>query len=168
LGGSLVAPSEPLISFGLAGALVEDLAPGTLVSASRIVDEEGSVLWEGEPLKVPGAEPVVLCAARRVIDAPAERAQLAASTGAATVDMESGALAATGRLVGVLRSISDGPAYPVGRLASASRTDGGVAWGTVARAFLTEPVSAARAAAASRKALVALERAAGSLAGGPA
>jgi nucleoside phosphorylase len=136
-----------------------------LVAARRIVDEEGTVLWEGEPLAVPGAEPVVLCAARRVIDDPAERARLAARTGAVAVDMESGALAATGRLVGVLRAISDGPEHPVGRLASASHPDGSVAWATVVRAFATEPITAARAAAASRRALAALERAAGPLAG---
>jgi nucleoside phosphorylase len=157
-------PDEPLVSFGLAGALVAGLAVGTLVTARQIVDEEGSILWEGEPLAVRGAEPVVLCAAHRVIDDPAERARLAAQTAAAAVDMESGVLAATGRLVGALRAISDGPKHPVGRLAAAAHSDGSVAWAAVARAFLTEPITAARAAAASRKALTSLEQAAGSLA----
>jgi hypothetical protein len=164
LRGSLPAPAAPLISFGLAGALVAGLAPGTLVSARRIVDEDGSVLWQGEPLPVAGARSVVLCAARGVIDDPAERTLVAERTAAEVVDMESGVLAATGRLVGVVRAISDGPERPVGRLASASREDGGVDWARVARAFLAEPITAVRAAVASRKALAALERAAESLA----
>jgi hypothetical protein len=166
LGGSLPAPAAPLISFGLAGALVKGLEPGTLVSARRIVDERGVVLWEGEPLAVAGARPIVLCAVDRVVDDPAERASLAAGTGAAAADMESGALAATGRLVGAVRAISDGPDRPVGRLASAAHPDGDVAWLSVARAFATEPATAARAAASSRRALGALEEAARGLAEG--
>jgi len=166
LGGSLPAPAAPLISFGLAGALVEDLQPGALVSAWRIVDEHGIVLWEGEPLAVPGARPVVLCAVGRVIDDPAERVSLATGTGAVAADMESGVLAATGRLVGVVRAISDGPERPVGRLASAAHADGAVAWWSVVRAFVTEPAKAAHAAAGSRRALAELERAARWLAGG--
>jgi hypothetical protein len=168
LGGSLPAPAAALISFGLAGALVEGLEPGTVVTAWRIVDEHGVVVWEGEPLAVPGARSVVLCAVGRVIDEPAERGALATRTGAVAADMESGVLAATGRLVGVVRAISDGPERPVGRLASAAHADGDVAWWPVVRAFLNEPAKSARAAAGSRRALAELERASRWLAEGGA
>jgi hypothetical protein len=164
LAASLPLPHGPLAGFGLAGALVPGLVPGTLLTASRIVSEDGAVLWEGEPLAVPGARSAVLCAAGRIIDDPVERGRLAEQTGAVAVDMESAALAATGRLAGVVRAIADGPGRPVGRLARASRPDGGVAWGAVVAAFLIEPVKAARAARDSRRALAALAHAAAGLA----
>ncbi|HJS69672.1 MAG TPA: hypothetical protein VJ744_02625, partial [Gaiellaceae bacterium] len=61
LGAQGHLPSGPLISFGLAGALVSGLEPGTLLSARRVVDAEGTVLWEDEPLRVPGALTAVVC-----------------------------------------------------------------------------------------------------------
>jgi hypothetical protein len=163
LGAAKALPDGRLASFGLAGALVEGLAPGTLLSARRIVDESGAVVWEGEPLAVPGAEPAVLCAVDRVVDRPGERAALAARTGAVAVDMESGALVQSGRFAGAVRAVADGPERPLGRLAEGARADGGVAWGAVMRAFATRPRTSLRAALAARTALVALERAAGSL-----
>ena len=166
LAASLPLPSGPLAGFGLAGALVPGLEPGTLVTATRIVDEEGAVLWEGTPLAVPGARPAVLCAATRVVDEPHERAQLAERTGAVAVDMESGRLAASGRLTGVVRAISDTPRRPVGCLACASTPEGGVAWRMVVKALVSEPFNATRAALGARRALGALERAAASLAEG--
>lgn len=165
LGASLPLPSRgPLASFGLAGALVPGYGPGSLVTATKIVDEGGALLWEGEALAVPEAAAAIVCAARRIVDAPAERARLAARTGAVAVDMESGILAASGRLAGVVRAISDTPDEPVGRLAGAATSDGGTAWGTVAAAFLREPRRAARAARNARRGLRALERAAAALA----
>ena len=157
-------PDGPLASFGLAGALVPGLPPGTVISATRVVDEDGAVLWQGEALPVPGAIEGVLCSASRVVDDPAERAGLAGRTGAVAVDMESGALAASGRLAGVVRAVSDAPDRPVGRLARAATADGGTAWGVVASAFLTEPLRAIRAARDARTALGALESAAAALA----
>jgi nucleoside phosphorylase len=164
LGASLPLPAGPLVGFGLAGALVPGLAPGTLVSATRVVDPDGEVLWEGELLTVPGAREGVVCAAAAVVDDPAERARLAARTGAIAIDLESGPLAASGRLAGVVRAIADGPERPLGRLAAGSTPAGGLAWGAVLAAFLLEPVTAARAARASRQALRSLERAAAWLA----
>jgi len=159
-------PDGRIAGFGLAGALVPGLEPGTLLTATRIVDESGAVLWEGEPLAVPGARAAVICAAGRVVDDPAERRALAARTGADAVDMESGVLARSGRLAGVVRAVSDSAARPVGRLARASKEDGRTAWGVVGWAFLTEPVTATRAALGARRALAALSRAASDLAEG--
>jgi hypothetical protein len=96
-----------------------------------------------------------------VVDGAFERAGLAARTGADAVDLESGRLAASRRLAGVVRAISDTPGRPVGRLARASRGDGRVRWGVVLHSFVTEPRTAVRAARDARRALAALELAAG-------
>jgi adenosylhomocysteine nucleosidase len=165
LAAPLPIPEGPIASFGLAGALAPELRPGTLLTATTVVDETGAVLWEGEPLHVPGARPAVLCSVSRVVDEPSERADLAERTGAVAVDMESGRLAASGRLAGAVRAISDAPDRPVGRLAHASKADGRTDWGAVVVAFVTEPMRAVRASLAARRALVALEQAARTLAG---
>ena len=166
LRASLGAPLEPHASFGLSGALVAGVAPGTVVSAERVVDTYGDVLWEGAPLEVPGASVATVCSAERVIDDPRERDDIARRTGALAVDMESGPLAASGRLVGIVRAIADGPERPVGKLAHAATDAGGVRWGVVLTSFLTEPRRAVRSARSARKALESLERAASALAGG--
>ncbi len=166
LAASKPLPEGPLAGFGLAGALVPGLEPGALVTATKVVDEEGTVLWEGEPLHVPNAEPGVICSARDVVDEPDARTRLARRTGAVAVELESRELAATGRLTGVVRAISDTPDRPVGRLAHASSPDGSTAWGVVARAFLLEPGRAVRASLNARRALGELERAAAFLAQG--
>jgi hypothetical protein len=168
LAATLPPPDGPLASFGLAGALVPELAPGSLVTATQIVGEDGAVLWAGEPLAVPGAHPGVLCGASRVVDRPADRTALAAKTGAVAVDMESAVLARTGRLAGAVRAISDDGSQPLGRLARAATPDGRVAWREVAKAFLTQPAQSIRSARAARRGIAALERAAAALAGGPA
>ncbi len=130
LGARLPIPEGEVVSFGLAGALVSDLRPSALVSARRIVDEDGRMLWEGRPLAIPGAREVVLCGAARVVDDARERARLAERSGAQAVDMESARLAASGALVGAVRAISDSVTCPVGRLASAAKGDGSVDWET--------------------------------------
>ncbi len=153
------------MSFGVAGALVPGLAPGDLVTATRVVAADGATLWEGEPLPVRRARSVVVCAIPDVVDDPRERAALAAKTGAAVADMESGALAAAGRLAGVVRAVSDTAALPVGRLGRAATPEGEIRWRVLAGAFAREPVRAVRAALRGRRALAALERAAAELVG---
>jgi len=164
LQAGLPLPEGRLVSFGLAGALVSGLEPGTLVSARRIVDADGTVLWEQEPLRVPGALSAVVCDAGLVVDDPSARRELARETGAVAVDTESAALAATGRLAGVVRAISDTPERPVGRLAHAALPDGRTDWRAVARAFLAEPRATIRTALAARRALASLRAAATALA----
>jgi hypothetical protein len=167
LGGTHVPlPDGRIVGFGLAGALVPGLAPGTVLSAKRIVGEVGETLWEGEPLAVAGARPAVICAAGCVVDEPGARAMLAAQSGAVAVDMESAVLARSGRLAGVVRAISDTPARPVGCLACASKPDGRVAWSQVVKALLIEPHRAIPAGVGSLRALSALKDAARALANG--
>ena len=72
-----------------------------MLDATRVVDEQGRVLWEGEGLGVAGARPATILATSRLVDDPAERRRLHETTGADAVDMESGVLAATGRLRGL-------------------------------------------------------------------
>jgi adenosylhomocysteine nucleosidase len=163
-GAHLPLPDRQLVSFGFSGGLVDSLRPGMLLTAERVVDPEGNVLWEGEPLSVPGAKTAVICwSPDGVVNEPDARHALAERSGAVAVDMESGALAATGRLVGVVRAVSDTGADPVGALVCAGKADGGTDWGVVTRAFLTEPLKSTRTALDARRALSALRQAAEAL-----
>jgi adenosylhomocysteine nucleosidase len=162
LGARLPLPEGPLVSFGFAGSLDPRLGPGTLVTARKVVDVSGATLWEGEPLAVAGAEPVVICATTEVGDGRA-RETVASSSGAGAVDLESGALARSGRLVGVVRAISDSADRPLGRLATAARADGSTDYRAVALAFVRQPVTSVRVALAARRAMGGLRRAAEAL-----
>ena len=146
-------PEGPLVSFGLAGALRDGLAPGTVVDATKVVDVEGAVLWEGEPLGVPGAEQVTMLAAERIVDDAAERRRLHDATGADAADLESGPLARAGRLHGVVRAISDTPARPLDGLADGANADGSTNWPALARAFAHSPRGFVRSAAEAQRAL---------------
>jgi hypothetical protein len=168
LGARLPLPEGPLVSFGFAGGLVPGLAPGTLLTAQRVVDADGTVLWEEEHLQIPGALTAVVCDAGVVVDDPLERRELARRSGAVAVDMESATLAATGRLAGVVRAISDTPEHPVGALAHAALPHGGIDRGAVLRAFVAEPRASLRTALSARRALASLRHAATALAPGAA
>jgi nucleoside phosphorylase len=99
-------PEGRLVSFGLAGAL-GDLQVGDVLDATRVVDETGTTLWEGPGLGVHGARSGVVLGGDAFVHDVAERARLREASGADAVDMESGVLARSGRLSGVLRAISD-------------------------------------------------------------
>jgi adenosylhomocysteine nucleosidase len=99
-------PEGSLVSFGLAGSLGE-LRVGDVLDATRVVDESGSTLWEGPGLGVRGARTGVVLGGDVLVHDAAERARLREASGADAVDMESGVLARSGRLAGVLRAISD-------------------------------------------------------------
>jgi len=158
LGASKGVPEGRLVSFGIAGALSGDLAVGTVIDATRVVDESGEVLWEGEPLGASPARTGTILGASRIVDDPAERARLHAATGADAVDMESGALARSGRLVGCLRAISDTPTRRLGGVAQGATPDGGVDVVGFLRGFVREPAVTVRAARGARRALRSLER----------
>jgi adenosylhomocysteine nucleosidase len=153
LGAHNGVPEGQMVSFGLAGALRDGLAPGTVVDATRVVDAEGTVLWEDGPLGVPGAEPATILAADALVDDPAERRRLHERTGADAADLESGPLARTGRLRGVLRAVSDTPGRPLNGIAAGVKEDGGYDWPALARAFVRHPRAFARAAADAQRAL---------------
>jgi nucleoside phosphorylase len=163
LGVTLPLPEGRLVSFGFAGGLVPDLERGALLTATRIVSEGGETLWEGEPIELEGARRAVICSTDRVIDDPGERQQLAERTGAVAVDMESGKLAASGRLAGIVRAVSDSPTHPLGVLATAAKADGSTDWKVVARSVVVEPVKTGRALIGAKRARASLQRAAEAL-----
>jgi hypothetical protein len=99
-------PEGNLVSFGLAGSLGE-LRIGDVLDATRVVDETGTTLWEGPGLGVRGAHAGVVLGGDVLVHDATERARLREASGADAVDMESGALARSGRLAGVVRAISD-------------------------------------------------------------
>ena len=157
LGVSRGVPAGRLVSFGVAGGL-DGLAVGTVIDATRIVDEDGAVVWAGPGLGVEGSRPGTIVAARRIVDDPIERRQLHERTGADAVDLESGVLAATGRLDGCVRAISDSPRAPLGPIGLVLTPAGRVrAAGLFALA--RQPMAAARALVNIRRALRALSSA---------
>jgi adenosylhomocysteine nucleosidase len=153
LGVANGAPEGPVVSFGIAGALRDGLEIGTVLDATRVVDQDGTVLWEGGPLGVAGAEPATMLAADDIVADPTERRRLHELTGADAVDMESGLLARTGRLHGVLRAISDTPERKLNGLAESVTIAGNLNWSGLARAFMREPRGFVRAAADANRAL---------------
>ena len=153
LGAANGAPEGPLVSFGLAGALRDGLPAGTVLDATRVVDGQGEVLWEGPALGVPDARPATILAAEAVVDSAEERRQLHERTGADAADLESGPLARTGRLRGVLRVVSDTPERPLSGIEAGARPEGGYDWRGIVRAFVRQPRGFARAASDARRAL---------------
>jgi hypothetical protein len=160
LGARNGVPDGPVVSFGLAGALRDDLAPGTVVDATRVVDVEGAVLWDDGPLGVAGAEPVTILAVDAIVDDPRERRRLHERTGADAADLESGPLARSGRLHGVLRAVSDTPSRPLEGLAGGVKQNGGYDWPALARVFARSPRGFVRSAVDAQRALGRLEEAA--------
>jgi adenosylhomocysteine nucleosidase len=147
-----------LVSFGIAGALRDGLPVGTVIDATRVVDEAGAVLWEGAPLGVVAARTGTILGADRIVDDPAERAALHDATGADAVDMESATLARSGLLAGCIRAISDTPQLKLAGLAAGAKANGEVDALGLARGFLRAPLGTARAARAATRALRSLRR----------
>src|SRR5262249_52040428 len=112
-----------LVSFGLAGSL-GDLHVGDVLDATRVVDETGATLWEGPGLGVRGAREGVVLGGEVLVHDAAERARLRETSGADAVDMESGVLARSGRLAGVLRAISDDSGSEIEGVDSTVHADG--------------------------------------------
>ena len=145
-------PDGDVVSYGLAGAL-DGLPRGTVLDAVRVVDETGAVLWEGEPLGVPGAVRGTILATERVVDDPAERRELHERTGADAVDLESGVLARSGRLCGVLRAVSDTPERGLNGICDAVKPEGPYDWAGIARGLARSPVGFVRAGLDGKRAL---------------
>jgi nucleoside phosphorylase len=100
-------PPGRVVSFGLAGALHDGLRIGDVLDATRVVDERGETLWRGDPLGIEGARDATVLASHDLVHDADERRRLHEASGADAVDMESGVLARSGRLAGVVRVISD-------------------------------------------------------------
>jgi adenosylhomocysteine nucleosidase len=152
IGVSRGVPAGRIVSFGVAGSL-DGLEVGTLIDATRVVAEDGSVLWEGQGLDLSGAHRGTILAIDRLADDPAERRRLREATGADVVDMESGILAATGRLEGAVRAVSDTPTRPLGPLAEAVTPSGRPRPLELAKVLIRRPGATVRALGDMRRAL---------------
>ena len=146
------------VSFGIAGALRRDLPVGTVIDATRVVDENGAVLWEGDGLGVVAARRGTILGADRIVDDPAERAALQLSTGADAVDMESAPLARTGKLAGCIRAISDTPDRRLAGLAEGAKLNGEVDVRGLVRGFARAPAATLVAALGAARALRRLQK----------
>ena len=105
----LQKPVRPVISFGFAGALTCGLTIGDIIDATKVVDKNGTVLWEGNPLGVVNAYTGTVVESDHIVNSAHERARLHIQSGADIVDMESGIYARGGLLRGCVRIVSDTP-----------------------------------------------------------
>jgi adenosylhomocysteine nucleosidase len=151
-------PEGRLVSFGLAGSLGE-LGVGDVLDATRVVDETGTTLWEGPGLGIRGARRGVVLGGDVLVHDPADRARLREATGADAVDMESGVLARSGRLAGVLRAVSDDADSMIEGVDTTVHADGRTNVAGLLRWVATRRGSAVRSIQDALKALHALEEA---------
>jgi len=151
-------PEGRLVSFGLAGSLGE-LRVGDVLDATRVVDETGVTLWEGPGLGVRGARAGVVLGGDVLVHDAAERARLRAASGADAVDMESGVLARSGRLAGVVRAISDDAGSAVEGVDTTVHPDGRTDVLGLLRWVATRRLDALRSMRGALRALKALEEA---------
>jgi nucleoside phosphorylase len=151
-------PDGRLVSFGVAGSLGE-LQVGEVLDATRVVDETGATRWEGPGLGVRGARAGVLLGGNVLVHDAAERDQLRAASGADAVDMESGTLARSGRLAGVVRAISDDASSTVEGLDSTVHADGRTNALGLVRWIAKQRGDAIRSIRGALRALKALEQA---------
>jgi hypothetical protein len=151
-------PAGRLVSFGLAGSLGE-LGVGEVLDATRVVDETGATLWEGSGLGVGGARGGVVLGGNMLVYDAAERARLHEASGADAVDMESGVLARSGRLAGVVRAISDDAGSTVEGVDRTVHADGRTNAAGLIRWVATRRGSSLRSMRDAVRALKALEQA---------
>jgi adenosylhomocysteine nucleosidase len=152
-------PDERLVSFGLAGALHEGLGVGDVLDGVRVVDERGETLWEGGPLGVGGARAATILGSDELVHDAAERRRLREASGADAVDMESGVLARSGRLAGVVRVVSDGVESAIEGVDRTVRPDGRTDLAGLLRWIVTRRGDAVRSMRDAVTALRKLEKA---------
>jgi hypothetical protein len=151
-------PEGSLVSFGLAGSLGE-LRIGDVLDATRVVDETGATLWEGPGLGVRGARGGIVLGGDVLVHDATERERLREASGADAVDMESGVLARSGRLAGVVRAISDDAGSTVAGVDTTVHADGRTNVAGLLRWVFARRGAAIRSMRDALKALHALEQA---------
>lgn len=129
----VAAGVEGLLSFGTAGGLAPDAAPGTLIVADRVMTSIGDVLltdsaWTASLSHALQIEPVTMFGADAVANVAAKR-EMQALSGAVAVDMESHAVgraaAKAGLPFAVLRAVADPIDFEIpGWLLGTIRADG--------------------------------------------
>ncbi len=151
-------PEGRLVSFGLAGSLGE-LQVGDVLDATRVVDETGTTLWEGPGVGVRGARAGVVLGGDVLVHDARVRGRLREASGADAVDMESGVLARSGRLAGVLRAISDDAGSVIEGVDRTVHADGRTDVAGLLRWVATRRGDAIRSMRDALRALKALEQA---------
>ena len=145
----LAAGAAAIISFGVAGALMSQLAPGALIVASTIVGAEENfpvhAEWTSALLRrLPAAVNAPLAGSDAVVGDPDSKSRLHTQTGASAVDMESHIAARVAAEHGLpfvaLRAIAD----PLSRTLPpaaliAMRADGGIDIHAVMRSLAHTP-----------------------------
>jgi hopanoid-associated phosphorylase len=137
------------VSFGLAGGLAADLPPGTLIVAASVI-ADGDVICCDPRLRqsleaaLPDARTGTVAGSDTAILDPADKAALAARTGALAVDMESHAVARAARDLGlpfaVLRAVADPAGRAIPPLAlRALRADGTTGAWPVVKGLILRP-----------------------------
>jgi hypothetical protein len=152
-------PEVRVVSFGLAGALHGGLHVGDVLDATRVVDERGRTLWEGAPLGVSGARAATILGSAELVHGAGERDRLHEVSSADAVDMESGVLARSGRLAGVVRVVSDDAASAIEGVDSTVHPDGRTNVSGLLRWVATRRGDAVRSIRDAVTALKALEKA---------
>jgi adenosylhomocysteine nucleosidase len=157
-----------LVSFGLAGGLDPALRPGAVVVPRQVVED--GLVYAADPglaARFGGFSGDVLLAGRAIVAAAADKAALFAATGAALVDLESGAVARVAQAAGLpfvaVRAVCD-PAertLPPAALLPL-RADGGVGLPGVIASAIARPwqipglIGLGRDAGRARRALLAV------------
>ena len=164
------AGASGIVSFGMAGALVDGLAIGDWVVADRLwgaVDLACDPAWtQALAARLPGARVGGFYADGRMIDTVAEKLSLGERHGALAVDMEShvaGAVAAErGLAFAIVRCVSDGARHLLPHAITVSmRPDGGVDATAMLRSLARRPGQAgdvAKTSAGFMKAMRELKR----------
>ena len=115
LAAQLVAEGATiLISFGIAGGLTNDVVPGTLIVADRIVTDDGEFPGTSALAAALGARIGAIYGGLGIVATPDDKRDLHHRTGALAVDMETGGVAWLAAKAGVpfiaIRAIAD-PAW---------------------------------------------------------
>ena len=159
LGAKNGIPQERVVSFGLAGGL-GDLPCGHRDRRDARRRRGRTRALGGRPARRAGRTPGNAArdgpSDRRPGRAPSGRTR---RTGADAVDLESGVLAASGRLAGCLRAVSDTPERTLHGLCNAVHDDGRYAWGGLVKAFARAPIGVSRAGVDGKRALDELSQA---------
>jgi hopanoid-associated phosphorylase len=140
---------EGLISFGVAGGLAPDLAPGTCIVASAILSEntrlQTDTRWSEKLLKtIPGAICGMLMGASGPVATTETKRRLHAATGAIAVDMESHVVARVAAAhelpMAAVRVITDPAVRTLPKCAlAAMRPDGTTDIGAMIRSVIRRP-----------------------------
>lgn len=162
---AMASGATALISFGLAGGLDPALPPGTVLVPDSVLTADRRILADlALSRRLGGPTPHSLFAAECVVAGAAGKRDLFARTGAAAVDLESGAVARVAAEAGlpfaVLRVVCD-PAWRGLPPAALLALDAGgrIGLARVLRSILAEPrqipalLALARDAAAARRSL---------------